>query len=437
MTAKCRCGHEGTGPHPCHGSGYQCRAPASSRLYNARPVALSGIQFKLGVSETWACDACWAEFRAQLPAHGDMTTDMSTDDFSDVFGRRSDAQMREWAMSILSTLPSDRVGMVAEDSSVFEVVSEYIRRLTAVQAPRPVPEADRSEPAPGYCVDDVGDDATDTESEVVNWIAFLCAGDNEDVSYREGLATREAAVAASWEMHAEMCAPLLPGLAARIEALEAENARLREENAMRLASSIKLAETIVAADVEIESLRAAQSAPSGLDETKPPPGWTALPGRPGWCSRDDDQICKRIAAAHSDCRDDAAPYIAAATRELRAERDAARVESAYQLGKNQSLTIDAALSLLFGPDEARRLFPALIPDTSGPQEPTDSRDPDDNGDWKLPDPLLWWAQQDGRWIVNRSGGNVYDEGMMQRARALADARNLAAQRKRGTAEGTC
>lgn len=49
-----------------------------------------------------------------------------------------------------------------------------------------------------------------------------------------------------------------------------------------------------------------------IDEAKPPLGWSALPGRPDWCARDDTQTCKRLRSAHIDCREEAAPYIAEA-----------------------------------------------------------------------------------------------------------------------------
>lgn len=64
--AECRCGHTGEGPHPCHAKGHTCGKPATQRFYNARPVCLSGMQMKLGVSETWACDECWEEFKAMM-----------------------------------------------------------------------------------------------------------------------------------------------------------------------------------------------------------------------------------------------------------------------------------------------------------------------------------------------------------------------------------
>lgn len=60
--ALCRCGYDGTGPHPCHGQGYTCRRPATQRIYNQRPAHLAGVQLKLSVDITWACDDCWAKF---------------------------------------------------------------------------------------------------------------------------------------------------------------------------------------------------------------------------------------------------------------------------------------------------------------------------------------------------------------------------------------
>ncbi len=57
----CRCGWDGVGDHPCHYGGYTCRKPGKVRFYGARPVALAGVQMKLGVQETVACDAHWAQ----------------------------------------------------------------------------------------------------------------------------------------------------------------------------------------------------------------------------------------------------------------------------------------------------------------------------------------------------------------------------------------
>ena len=66
MDAKsCRCGHAGEGPHPCHGDGYACRKPATQRFYSTgRPFSLAGMQMKMSMADTWACDECWAAFRA-------------------------------------------------------------------------------------------------------------------------------------------------------------------------------------------------------------------------------------------------------------------------------------------------------------------------------------------------------------------------------------
>ena len=69
----CRCGHSGEGPHPCHWSvdgrrPYSCGKPAEHRFYGAHLTSLAGMQMKLGMHDTWACDEHWAEFRKQLDA---------------------------------------------------------------------------------------------------------------------------------------------------------------------------------------------------------------------------------------------------------------------------------------------------------------------------------------------------------------------------------
>lgn len=67
----CRCGHPTAStdvPHPCHGKGYTCRAPATSRLV-AAPTCLAGAQMKLGAYETWACDECWEWFKGLRAQH--------------------------------------------------------------------------------------------------------------------------------------------------------------------------------------------------------------------------------------------------------------------------------------------------------------------------------------------------------------------------------
>lgn len=64
----CRCGHVGDGEHPCHGNAYTCRKPSKQRFYNARPVALAGMQMKLQVTDTWACEECWIKFGDTIKA---------------------------------------------------------------------------------------------------------------------------------------------------------------------------------------------------------------------------------------------------------------------------------------------------------------------------------------------------------------------------------
>ncbi len=59
---KCRCGHEGSDNHPCHARAYSCRKPATQRFYNPKIVSLAGMQMKLEVTDTWACDECWKEY---------------------------------------------------------------------------------------------------------------------------------------------------------------------------------------------------------------------------------------------------------------------------------------------------------------------------------------------------------------------------------------
>lgn len=65
---KCRCGHTGDGPHPCHADGYSCRQPATARLI-PMPLgtgALAGAQMKLTVYETYACDVCFEKHRRRM-----------------------------------------------------------------------------------------------------------------------------------------------------------------------------------------------------------------------------------------------------------------------------------------------------------------------------------------------------------------------------------
>lgn len=65
----CRCGHAGQDPHPCHGNAYACKKPATQRFYNARPAHVAGMQMKLQVDDTWACDDCWNLYRGLVQAN--------------------------------------------------------------------------------------------------------------------------------------------------------------------------------------------------------------------------------------------------------------------------------------------------------------------------------------------------------------------------------
>jgi hypothetical protein len=69
---RCRCGHPASSshPHPCHAKGYACREPARQRFYNPYPpgvpgASLAGTQMKVCLADTWACDECWAQFKAE------------------------------------------------------------------------------------------------------------------------------------------------------------------------------------------------------------------------------------------------------------------------------------------------------------------------------------------------------------------------------------
>lgn len=78
METSCRCGHPNvsTSPHPCHKYKHKpggrmnelvrCGKPAEQRFYNAHPVALAGVQMKLEVTESWACEECWVEFKVMM-----------------------------------------------------------------------------------------------------------------------------------------------------------------------------------------------------------------------------------------------------------------------------------------------------------------------------------------------------------------------------------
>ena len=63
----CRCNRETERSHLCHGQGYTCPNLGKMRLYQMQPVSLAGMQMKLQVQQTIACDACWAKFQASTP----------------------------------------------------------------------------------------------------------------------------------------------------------------------------------------------------------------------------------------------------------------------------------------------------------------------------------------------------------------------------------
>lgn len=64
----CHCSRD-TPAHLCHGADYTCPRPAKSRLYRTSQhidFALAGVQTKFVMTETWACDECWAEFVSKI-----------------------------------------------------------------------------------------------------------------------------------------------------------------------------------------------------------------------------------------------------------------------------------------------------------------------------------------------------------------------------------
>jgi hypothetical protein len=58
----CRCGHNGDGPHPCHGVAYTCRQPATIRFFADHNASLVGAQMKFSATTTFACDKCWDHY---------------------------------------------------------------------------------------------------------------------------------------------------------------------------------------------------------------------------------------------------------------------------------------------------------------------------------------------------------------------------------------
>lgn len=59
----CRCGHDGNGHHPCHGSVYTCRQPAKIRFITNTNATVGGSNVKLIAKTTFACDDCWNQYK--------------------------------------------------------------------------------------------------------------------------------------------------------------------------------------------------------------------------------------------------------------------------------------------------------------------------------------------------------------------------------------
>lgn len=55
--AKCRCGYDGHGPHPCHSNNYTCRRPAR-KIVGGVPAAELQREPRMGQVHTWVCTDC-------------------------------------------------------------------------------------------------------------------------------------------------------------------------------------------------------------------------------------------------------------------------------------------------------------------------------------------------------------------------------------------
>lgn len=67
MSESCRCGWDGTDPHPCHWDAYRCRKPAREFFYEpSKRYSLAGVQPKLSVTSTWACEEHTERFKDLL-----------------------------------------------------------------------------------------------------------------------------------------------------------------------------------------------------------------------------------------------------------------------------------------------------------------------------------------------------------------------------------
>lgn len=251
----------------------------------------------------------------------------------------------------------------------------------AAQVPRPVPEGEDAriahvlailkeagvEPEDGESIGSSVELLVEQRDEARNDVARL-RGDTDEIlddglliaRQRDDLAARIEALEAERDAHAR-----------EENALAEENARLREEALTKDAAlSLLGGEHKALVEAHNARVRTAQStprptvdsgAPSGLDETKPPPRWHFSPEM---YDDEDEPFVERVAeccelsAAHDVYRRESAPAVAAATATLVAERDAALVKwvqcAAHISGEDD---FDTAHNML-GLDVALRLFPA-------------------------------------------------------------------------------
>lgn len=175
--------------------------------------------------------------------------------------------------------------------------------LLAAQAPRPVPEGDRV-----------------MRNQWVSGVAerFFDEGADAEEAMSDAEELFDAAVRIGH-----------PNLAARIEALEAENARLMA--CVKAAGLVGLTITVESPEHAAQSTprpTVDSGAPSGLDETKEPPGKWMYDSdiangitEVEWWTR--EEVCvDTLAEAWTIAKAEAEPFICAATATLVAERDA-------------------------------------------------------------------------------------------------------------------
>lgn len=132
----CRCGHSGNGQHPCHALGYSCRKPAKQRFYGPKIVSLSGQQMKLEVSDTWACDECWASFAKEL-APVEPVQPMPVNSASAIdriaFGVTLETAL-DSAKKVRELYSYASIGTMERDSSELLLLADEVIRLRAVLA---------------------------------------------------------------------------------------------------------------------------------------------------------------------------------------------------------------------------------------------------------------------------------------------------------------